>query len=480
MSAPIMVLRLLASQREEYLSKQDPVEWLFFQDGAPMGVPRATTLDQISQMLQQFSIPDHCRIVLVLPAEEVVLTRVSVPVNQKRKRDQLVPFILEEHLNQNVTDVFFATEWLTKSNDVGVAYCAKNRLEYWLGILDEQNVKPDVIYPEQYLLPCQDEHIFAIFDRDRVLVRQDHWVASVAPSAFAKDWIERAVLQMQAHQTPETGLKTIKVRLLTQRTDEALALSKSCADHLNSLAGRWLEERKAKDSTDNQSDLVDSNAEQDDPLSRIPSISREPAPWVVKVMGVVQVTTHVLAAEAARLVTEHHRFQLLQGAYKASRRRRKSKYNWQLAAGLFAAFLVFKFMHTSAEFYAYESAYLEARKENVSLFKEAFPHVNRIRGSLKRALSSEKAKTNDLTGAASFLTLMMSTGDTLRQAKGLDVKRLAFDANQSVLKIDLQVADYPALEQIQQQIEGKSLQVKIDGANKDENGVTARLRISVG
>ena len=74
--------------------------------------------------------------------------------------------------------------------------------------------------------------------------------------------------------------------------------------------------------------------------------------------------------------------------------------------------------------------------------------------------------------------MLNAVGPSLKKAQGLEVRRLAFDAEQSSLRVDLKVKDYPDLENIKQGIEAQSLFVKIDGANKEKVGVKARLRIS--
>lgn len=459
MSAPILVIRIMTDRHSSRVATvDDPIEWMLFQDGLPLGPASTGRLGQIDHLLNDRVTLNQSRIVVLVPAEDVVLTRTTIPQNQKRQKDKLVPFILEEHLNQNISDIFFATEWLNKSNDVGVAYIDKARLTQWLDILETQGIKPDVVYPEHLLLPYQEGQCFAIFDRDRVFVRHDHWVASCAPIDFAEVWISKVVGDLHANLPADAS--GLRCSLLIDRNDQyALDVSADCEDHLKEMVEQM------------QSDYEALIVEEPD----VPA----PAPLQIKRLLVRQSVTYILALEAVRKVSEHQSFQLLQQDFKVAKRKRKSKYQWQKAAGFVLALLCVEMGFTASSYFAYENAYQGARVENNALFKKAFPHVTRIRGSLKRALSSELAKGGGSAQNAEFLNLVSMAGDSLRSAKGLVIQRMAFDASQGSLKVDLTVADYPDLEKIQKKIEAQSLQVKIDGANKDGNGVKARLRIDV-
>lgn len=494
MSAPIFVIRLLSAlpNGKREAAAEDPVEWMLFQDGEPASPVGQCTFGQIRHTLEANRLIDTARLILLLPAEDVVLTRVKIPVNQKRQRAKLVPFILEEHLNQSVSEVFFATEWLPKTSDVGVAYIARERFEQWLKLLEEQDLKPDVVFPEQYLLPSQENHCFVIFDRGRVLIRHDAWVSSVTPVAFSQEWIDKIVQGLrplptedQADGQPDAQPdEELKVRLLLDRHDlEAVDKSQSCEIQLQKYAQKYREAFRQVNEIETEDPLTPMTATGETASDGI--ISPEDlaigaqANIHVKRLIVAQQVTQVLASEAARLVTEHHHFQLLQFDFKGARRKRKSKYNWQIAVSLCAGLLFVQLGYMMASTYAYESAYAEMRKDNVKTFRAIFPSVQRIRGSLRRALSSQMAKNKDVGGGAEFLDLVMTTGQSLVDAKGLVIQRISFDAGQGGIKIDLQVADYPDLEKIQKSIEAQSLEVKIDGANKDKEGVKARLRIGV-
>jgi len=459
MSAPILVVRLMSCYQHQPHSTlpnegaRTKIEWLFFQDSVMQGGLGQGELGALRQIMQQYSISEQARFVLLLPARDVVLTRVVIPQNQKRQKEKLVPYILEEHLNQNVAEIFFATHWLTRTNDVGVAYIDRAVLNHWLEVLDHQSLKPDVILPEQYLLPYQEGHCFAIFDQGQVLVRQDHWIASAAPLSFAKQWIQNALRDYHhERQLPDDRQidTSIKVRLLVDAQDEqSLQVSRECEQALS-------EQAQAVQAGSDESGLKDVR---------------------VKVMQISQPVTQILGQEAMRLVTEHHPFQMLQGDYNSARRKRKSKHHWQLAASLVAGLCFVFLAKSTAEYFAFESAYQQTRQDNVALFKAQFPQVKRIRGSLERALSSELAKSANTAEGPGFLNFLMVTGPSLTDANGLVINRLAYDASQSSLKVDLQVADYPDLEKIQKRIEEQALEVEIDGANKDKGKVKARLRI---
>jgi|GEM_PF-1246774 len=465
MSAPIFVVRLLPTFDASSAgpSAVDQVEWALFQDGEQQGQIGRGTLGIIGRAFHAMNVPTSARIIVLVPAEHVVLTRVNIPTSQRRHRNRVAPFVLEEYLNQNMSEVFFATQWLHHTHDVGVAYTSREILDRWLVLLADQGLSADAVYPEHYLLPHQEDHIFVLFDEDKVLFRHDDWSASCSSLNMSPQWLESLV----THRAIEI-MKQVSPEKAAAPTEEA----KDEAESDEPITNEMVRVRLIFDSA-NQAAQTTSKAceEMLKNLDFDVNVS-------CKRMLLKQSVTHILATEATRLVLEHHPFQLLQGDYKTHRRKRESRFPWRSAAALFCGLLAAHLAYVSTDYLTHEQAYLESREDNVKTFKKTFPNVKRIRGTLKRAMQSQMAKTSNTGTEAEFLVLLNSAGSSMHQANGLRIDRLVFDASQSSLRVDLEVKDYPDLENIKQGLEAKNLNVKIDGANKEKSSVKARLRIS--
>jgi len=453
MSAPVLVVRLMPALENSMsgADELDPIEWVLFQDGRQQGPVGRGALPMLKEVFSAPQVLEHTRLILVVPAEHVVLTRVNVPKNQKRQRDKLVPYILEEHINEPIADLFFVSHWLSQSQDVGVAYTAKHRMEHWLYLLAEQGLQADMVLPEHYLLPRQSGHSFALFDGDKVLVRHDHWSASCAPGAIAQQWVAQVVQQQLTNMVngAATGESTqsvkplngpLKIRLIFDKDDQrALAVSEACETQLAQLGAESVQ---------------------------------------VKRLLLTQPVSQILAAEAVRLLSEHHPFHLLRNEFKNARRKRKSKYAWTALACLFAGFLVLELMYTATDLMLHKRAVTSLVQQNITDFKQAFPEVKRIRGSLDRALRSELARRGE-GGSVDFLRLLTQTGASLEKGGDLTLKRLSFDQSQGDLRVNFRIADYAALEQIQESLEQNRLRVDIDRANQEGDDVDVRLKVAL-
>ncbi|MEO7198694.1 MAG: type II secretion system protein GspL, partial [Dokdonella sp.] len=86
-------------------------------------------------------------IVVLVPAEDVLLASASVPARNRSQQLQAVPFALEDQLIGAVEDLHFAVA-AGAGDDVSVAVVAQARLREWLAQLQTAGIQPDVLLPE--------------------------------------------------------------------------------------------------------------------------------------------------------------------------------------------------------------------------------------------------------------------------------------------------------------------------------------------
>ncbi len=130
-------------------------------------------------------------IIVLAPAEEVLLTEARVAARSRAQLMQAVPYAIEDQLLTPVEDLHFAAT--TASGDtVGVAVVAKATLRAWLDALAAVGIRPDALLPESIALPSRADHATVLIESDRAVVRFAPWSAfACAPDELAA-WLQRA------------------------------------------------------------------------------------------------------------------------------------------------------------------------------------------------------------------------------------------------------------------------------------------------
>jgi general secretion pathway protein L len=93
------------------------------------------------------------RVVVLVPATEVLAARADVPKASQAKLRQLLPYSLEDSLAADIESLHFAAGARTESGALLVSVIAHERLASWLGMLDSVGLRPSAIYSEADGIP---------------------------------------------------------------------------------------------------------------------------------------------------------------------------------------------------------------------------------------------------------------------------------------------------------------------------------------
>ncbi len=120
-------------------------------------------------------------VVVLVPAEDVRLCEATVPVRNRQRVLQAIPYALEEQLAEDVESLHFAIGPLQETGEYPVAAVSKQRIEAWLAALASLQLTPDEMVCEIQVLPLEAGSWSLLVDGDRALVR------SSAQAGFATD-----------------------------------------------------------------------------------------------------------------------------------------------------------------------------------------------------------------------------------------------------------------------------------------------------
>lgn len=127
-------------------------------------------------------------IVVLVPAEDVLLIETRVNARSAAQRQQAVPYAVEDQLLAAVEDQHFAIH--TESDDkVGVAVVSRARMRAWRDRLAVAGIRADAILPESLALPLSPGSATALIDAGQVLTRLDRWSSFSCSTRDFPGWL---------------------------------------------------------------------------------------------------------------------------------------------------------------------------------------------------------------------------------------------------------------------------------------------------
>ncbi|MCK7459386.1 type II secretion system protein GspL [Idiomarina aminovorans] len=182
-----LILRLPAFGTDE------PIPWLVWHN-SQQELIASGELSSAAELSQLKDKASRCEVIVALPGQDVLMTKVTLPAGTKRHLQRIIPFALEEELASDIDELHFA--WPdVKGTELPVAVVAKERMNDWLQVLTQAGIDSAYWLPDCFLLPHQEGVWQAMELADSVLVRTGVWqgftieknqFAQLAPSFAAE------------------------------------------------------------------------------------------------------------------------------------------------------------------------------------------------------------------------------------------------------------------------------------------------------
>lgn len=158
-----------------------PVDWLIANSsGAQVTAPGHNRLEEIA------SIIDARGVIVLVPAEDVISTTVSIPARAGAKIRTALPFAMEEDLAEDIEDLHFAIGQRKDNGRIPVAVVAREKLRAWVERLAAAGIEASKIVPINHGLAKIPGTLSLIIDDDLVMFNdgedRDFVMASIKPS----------------------------------------------------------------------------------------------------------------------------------------------------------------------------------------------------------------------------------------------------------------------------------------------------------
>lgn len=205
------------------------------------------------------------RVVVVLPANEALVTDSEAPAKSAAKLAQVIPYALEERVADEIENLHFALgERDASTGRVPVVVIERARIDARLAELRGAGLNPTAMYSEASLLPAMPGQMIALLDGDTLTLRTPETPPLVMPALSIDDAFEIALAnqpmpvsgleasppglliyaghdEWQAHQDTVDAWRErftgVKVQLLPQGPLAMLAPAAASGDAVNLLQG---------------------------------------------------------------------------------------------------------------------------------------------------------------------------------------------------------------------------------------------------
>jgi general secretion pathway protein L len=367
-------------------------------------------------------IAESCRgkkLVVFIAANDVHLSTHTIPVRNRQKILQAVPYTMEDDLIGDIHNFHFAIPARIPTNDVPACAISRKRLDEILDQLDEHRLHPQIIIPEVLMLPCAADQWNIIIEEHDSAVQTTQYTGFSIDTDNLDAYLEMA-LQEAGEQAP-TQINVVD----TRPSAAATLLEQPEYDAIN--------------------------------VAHIPA-----------------------AAGLLPLLAAHYKddvgINLLQGDYTPRKRASQSYKKWYPALTLLG--IIFFIQAISAIIHyvdiSTEADMLETQIKQV--FAEAVPDVKRMVDPKSQMQQRLTALKNSSQGAgAGFLPILAKFSRAMQADNTIGLKGMNFRNGR--LDIEMTINDLQALEKLKQSITEAGLMVDIRSATVQGKTVSARLRI---
>ncbi len=419
--------------------------------GAPMGPATTDTLDQVAEL------GEGRRIIGLVPASCVLRTGANVPLRNKARIRQALPFALEEQLAVDVEGQHFAFAGRDDSGQVPVAVVAENCVQDWLQQFVDAGIKPDAIFAESDGLGSVPSTVIVLTDGERVMIRDTRGNTTIAD--------------------PDSLQSILELILDTETAAEANTPAVESDDEID---------------TDTDQSTANNGAEDDLATGAAPvnilvysaagDYERFAVLWDMLRLRVASLDVKILPDGAlprlASQVATGGGINLLQGDFAPKREIPVQWRQWQLPGLLLGALLAIALLQSGVELWhldTEEKALDEAASELLSATFPAATANGDPWASLRAQLGDADAAGD--ASAPGFAEAIETLSDAFAETPDITMEALSFRDG----KLDLQLIA-PSVEQLDKLRQGitanGSYTAEIQSANPDGSTIKGRLRIA--
>ncbi|UJF19449.1 type II secretion system protein GspL [Vibrio sp. SS-MA-C1-2] len=373
---------------------------------------------------------------ILAPASDLLLTEVALPEGTARQINQVLPYLMEEDLAQDVDDLHFSV--LQRQGDrVEVAIVANKLMERWLEELNAVDITPSAMIPDCLALPLIDGQSSALLMDEQWLIRRSTFIGASVEGSWLGSWLSSELAEQLTNK-----LKPSSETQLATDVDQALDDDQS--------AKPWLIHSFS-------SQLTEQVAEFDSIECR-----EQPA----------ELPMAILAQSLAGSSLKNHGLNLLTGRYKPQSEWRTHFKPWRkalIALGVLFAVMAGDRLLTLNELEAQAASY---RQQSEALFHQVLPNKKRIPTAsyLRSQLKGELAKLDGGSKSSGLLAELDRLQPVLQKNPQFQIQNLKWDDNRAELRVLMQADNFQRFEKLKSELSEIS-SVNLGQLNRNNEGL---------
>lgn len=365
-----------------------------------------------------------CRVIVIVPATDLLLTRVTVPSRNRQRILSAVPFLLEDQLASDVELLHFVIGAPDSNGEVPTLVVEHHRMEKWLALLKSNGIEPHMMIADLSCLPQSSEHGWTV-----VLEEEAALVACDDDRGFAVDRDNLPLMLRGAlRESADSAIAPQALRLIPVGEEREV-------EGLEALC-----EKQGV------------------------TLNRD------------EVAPHALTLLAQHF-DEKRTLNLLQGQYSRREQIGKMLRPWRAAAAMLVALMLFSGGMTVVDYFELSDEKVALQQHIDKTYLAACPGAKRVvnaRVQMEQCL--KKLRGGESDSGEGMLDMLASIGDALKAAGGLQLQRLSYRSGQ--LDMALAINDIQGLDQLKQRIIKESgFQVEILSATSRNNRIEARVQL---
>lgn len=402
-------------QHSDTVGKQPIIAWILLDDqGHVKQSGGKTPLAEIAEKCKSLPLTVHVFII----SPDVVIMQVPRPAGSFNKIRQAIPFLLEEHLAEDIDLLHFSVINPSSSNTISIAVINKVLMKECVDMLLAAHLVPQTIIPFSLALPIPEESQWTILTNAEYA-----WVRS---GAFAGFSLERSMVTNLLETLPPAQLpKSI----------------------------HWI-------TAENIKTEIDECKKRNIEVKKITIPSKGANNWLEYIAKTYKPASHV---------------NLLQGEFSIQQQTGSDKRWWDLVKKLSVAIVVVWFVGLVGQYFflRWEHFYLQTQIESV--YREVFPDTPMV-SSPRTIFEREIGLVSSGKVGSDFLSLLLRVGEVTSNFPQIQIIEIVY--NERALTISMMADNFSRLQQLDEKMQEVGLTVVQETASSSGGTVNARWKIS--
>lgn len=341
------------------------------------------------------------KVIVIVPAQEVVLTSAKLPKMNRSRLAQALPYALEEQLIGDVETLHFVPGETQADGNLAIAIVSKEKMLEWQALLQSWKVQADVLIPSSMALPVE-ENTWVILLKDMAIVRMSEYQCFACDSNNLNEFLDIAL-----HSSEQKPQSIHIYNYVQNETASALKIPVDMKEELH-------------------------DAER-------------------------------MEIDLARHATQFPYINLLQGQFKTKKSRfPEMRKMWRTSIYLAIAWVVLLFLYPTISYFILKSRVSGIDVQIAEIYKRHFPQATSIVAP-KLRMEEKLHKFSVQSGETRLMLLINYLGKGMMQTPSISLKRLDFQDNH--LTLDLTAASSDDFSKFTEFLTQQGLNVKQQSAN---------------